>query len=958
MQPSSHRRLSRRAAALLAALACTDLAFAEATPLALDGGEVTANLAPNPGLESGVDGTPGGWTFRSRGGEGSWAAEGANGSRRSLRIDGQGSWRSAPVPLVAGKVTLIEMATKLEGSGRWGGLVQLDFLDSSGTRVGKLDPYLRDAHGWSVLRSGGVAPPGTVTGVLVASTFEDRGLRAWFDDAVIRQWSERPPSSSAGPLDPRLRGFDFGMAGSDVQAGYAAVDPTSHYLPERGFGWFGAARLEGRDQPPEEFCPQQAGHPGAVAALTRTCLDALTRDYVWGVGAARFRVDVPPGRYEIFVVAGYSRRLEAPPYFDLLITAGRDRLGRLSKRVPGVAFVWESFRVEVGESGLDLGFDSDRFGGAWALTALVVAPESAAESAWREAARIVRSLEAAPEERLRGMQRIPRGLGQAVWPPSGNVTTSRRDGALAILDAATPAGGEPVRRLEASVSPGLSADWLVLLQASAVVSSPEVEVTAFSGPAGAEIAADRVGIRWVRERALPYNEGYDYVGLYTLQPDALEARAPARLLGGTQTPIWVRVRVPEGAAPGRYRSRLRVAGAGSEVVIPLDVRVLPFAAVSPRLFQNVYFGGWAGRLAGPPTSGAEEEAAAVRAEGIRDIVDHLGNAAATLDRFVVYERKDGEVAIELAYLRERLDDFRRAGHSALDALVALQPILVDLAEVRAPAEAVKFGKHLSAAPDLTEAYWRAFGDLIVQVDQELAAQGVERRLYYPWDESFGDDLDLVATAARVVRDRLGSARIFCNVPGSVYYGADGTGAERALAPVCDTWWVYGTLTDAERERELSRGTLLLGAFVADDATQARAAAGLLRWRRREAGGNWWAYDAFQAGANTQLDGPSWGDRCLVYPGSPPVPRIAWEATRMGHEDLRYLETLAAAADRAIVNPLPAVRQAGRQGSALLDRLRRNTDPTLNEPLGWMSAYDEMRRETIAAIERIVEAEGG
>jgi len=78
---------------------------------------------------------------------------------------------------------------------------------------------------------------------------------------------------------------------------------------------------------------------------------------------------------------------------------------------------------------------------------------------------------------------------------------------------------------------------------------------------------------------------------------------------------------------------------------------------------------------------------------------------------------------------------------------------------------------------------------------------------------------------------------------------------------------------------------------------------------------------------------------------------------MGHEDLRYLQTLEAAVERAFVNPLPSVHQAGRRGAALLDRLRLEVDPTLGEPLGWMPAYDQMRRETIAAIGRIVAAEG-
>lgn len=417
--------------------------------------------------------------------------------------------------------------------------------------------------------------------------------------------------------------------------------------------------------------------------------------------------------------------------------------------------------------------------------------------------------------------------------------------------------------------------------------------------------------------------------------------------------FWVRVRIPEGAAAGAYRSTVRLLGdQAPERRLAAEVRVLPFRAAEADLIQNLYFYHQDGRVSERAPKEVHETAAGLRAQAVRDVVDHLETAIADAHRWWVYERKGGGWAVEMKYAWEDLENFRRAGHAPRRVLVQLQPILKQAAHrILTESEAGKFGKHLSGAPDLPDEYWTAIGDIVEQIDRSLREEGVELALYSPFDEPFGDDLDLFVRTSQVLQERLDDPRIFCNVPPWIYYGEHGA---TALAPWCNVWWVYGTLTDDEREEEMADGTRLMGRFDPAGPTRARAASGLLRWRRQEVGGNWWSYDALRGSVNTQLDGPTYGDRCMAYPTVPRTPRVIWEATRMGHEDLRYVRTLEEQVDAATGDCGPW-RRAGRRGGQVLRALHERIDPTLPQPLDDAAEYDEWRRKVVHAIEDLIEA---
>jgi hypothetical protein len=920
-----------------------------------DGGWLSPNLVANPSAESGRRGKPAGWTFHGKGGDGAWERLEGRSGRRSLRIAGAGAWESDPFPLRPGLITTVAVDARLEGSGRWGSQARLEFRDRHGSLIDRLGMHLREEHGWWTLRTAGAAPQGTATGVLVAYLGAE-GLRAWYDNLDVRQWIDRgSASTTAEEPAASVRGFDFGSGDSQLLPGYARVSPATRYSRDAGYGWLASVRLRGENQPEEAYRSGTVDARGEPVPRGRTHLDPLSRDTIVGRGTARFRVDLPAGRYRVFVLAGHQKEQPPEPYFDLVVSLGGERAGRLSKRHPRVGYVWSTFLAQVGDDGLSVGLASDRFGGVWSVAGLIVYPEEAAVGGRREVERVLKALERAPADVMGRWRRVPLyPAAMAGAPPVDGGPTLASFPAVAEVLPATPLHeGSPVDKITGRASPGLSADVTFSLRPSRPLQDFRLEVDPFSGPGGAALPAGAVQVWAVKLRALRYNRFYVDPAYYRLRPDALDPRLPARLEAGRTARFWLRVRAPEDAVAGTYHSTVRwTARDHQEQVLPVKVQVLPFAAARVDLFQNPYLYADAGSLRVETDPETREEARRVRVAAIRDAVDHLGSVVAYLPRWPVYREQDGTLAVETFFARERLEDFRLAGHPPRKAIVILQPILRQLARQMLPEkEASKFDKHLSAVPDVGEEFWKVFGDLVDTVDRMLEVEGVEERVYNPFDEPRGHDVAFYVQAVRVLRQRLGDPLLFCDVPPWIYHGRED---QPALAPWCNVWWVYGTLTDPEREVERRRGTRLMGRFEVNSPAGARAAAGLLRWRRREVGGNWWAYDGYQGSVNTQMDGPSYGDRCLVYPTVPPSPRVVWEATRMGHEDLRYLRTLEEAVGAAD-HSCPALRRAAGRAERFLEDLGVRVDPTIAEPFTDPADYDRARRDTLEAIQAIREA---
>ncbi len=101
------------------------------------------------------------------------------------------------------------------------------------------------------------------------------------------------------------------------------------------------------------------------------------------------------------------------------------------------------------------------------------------------------------------------------------------------------------------------------------------QVSDLTGPDGARIPA--VAIEIQRVRYVHVTQPTDSTGTVGLWPDPLPPlRSTESVPANRNFPLWVRVHVPKGQAPGLYRGSITLQGNGTKVTAPLHVEVFGF----------------------------------------------------------------------------------------------------------------------------------------------------------------------------------------------------------------------------------------------------------------------------------------------------------------------------------------------------------------------------------------------
>jgi hypothetical protein len=147
----------------------------------------------------------------------------------------------------------------------------------------------------------------------------------------------------------------------------------------------------------------------------------------------------------------------------------------------------------------------------------------------------------------------------------------------------------------------------IVLGSTSSVKGLRAAITELEGPAGARVPAGNIRVRYARTTTLGISasrSGLAYAGWNPVPAfAALADRPPAKT--GTTTlktkrrqrtalglpptmkpaavqPVWVTVRVPEDAAPGRYAGRLTLTWAGADpVVVPVELDVIDWTLPDP-----------------------------------------------------------------------------------------------------------------------------------------------------------------------------------------------------------------------------------------------------------------------------------------------------------------------------------------------------------------------------------------
>jgi len=375
---------------------------------------------------------------------------------------------------------------------------------------------------------------------------------------------------------PELIALDFGPAGSPVMEGFEPVGPGLLYAPGRGRGWRSARIWRSFD----------ARQP-----------EALTQDFLCPESGA-FRMDVPNGRYRVLM------NIESPGAFWGEQQNYRKRSVRAEGKVvhgagmdvqafqrryfrnaaaedrPGVDPFdryllpmgdWLGFEAEVADGALDI----EMLGANWAicLSTMIVYPQAQAEQGKRFVEWVARRRRFQFNNNFK--QVVPPRIGAE--PPKTGFRLFQRHFMAPPAAHDGPRDGEalnPKAGLFLTAARGENTQVAFSLQPAGDLGAIDLEVPPLVGPGGAKLPADALTPGWLDYRITRITmDG----SVYSVQPRYWRP-APAPAAAGVTRTFWVRVKVPAGTKPGRYRGPLHVRPRRGEArSVPLTIDVLPFA---------------------------------------------------------------------------------------------------------------------------------------------------------------------------------------------------------------------------------------------------------------------------------------------------------------------------------------------------------------------------------------------
>lgn len=249
------------------------------------------------------------------------------------------------------------------------------------------------------------------------------------------------------------------------------------------------------------------------------------------------------------------------------------------------------------------------------------------------------------------------------------------------------------------------------------------------------------------------------VGSYEqmLIPECMIKKNEVEINQGRARQWWLTVRVPDDAAPGRYRGTINLSTAGKPAAtIGICFRVLPFRLEKSDRAWGTYhgfaFGKWTAE--GGDEKMMEWDFRALKSLGFDFILENEDTLAC-----MVFRGKDGNLHL----------DFKRADKvvEIYQKVCFIEPFIVDT--LRFPGAVMRLtGRHsLPTNAELNEApvnYKEAYKSLMREIDRHARENHWPQIVYYPSDEPMEQNsLPLALENYRLLREALPDARIYCTV---------------------------------------------------------------------------------------------------------------------------------------------------------------------------------------------------
>ena len=709
------------------------------------------------------------------------------------------------------------------------------------------------------------------------------------------------------------RFFDFGTADSEVYPGFERVTPQHVYRAETGFGWENPTRIKthyrhysrewafnasrGRKQPPPIYS------------------NAITADTVYSDAANVFRIDVPPGQYEVYLLAGLSAGNRR--HLHRWSVAVGNRQAHVT--IPG-PYRFES-RTLVATA--DKGAIRVRMQPMtdWLLSALVVSPAAQAQSIHEQ---VIDPLEKAvfflpPDVARDWVREAPPPQPPA---PEFDAAARKRGFALSarhwsevVYPYTVPRSHELNPALEIFATPGEYEPVTFTLVPLREVADIQVSAGPLRGPGG-EIPSERIGIRWVRY--MPARPNYSVFQRYREVPDVLMPNRPLGLETGRNLRFWLTVRVPENAKPGLYRGDVRIRAAGSvEASVPFALRVLPFRLEkNPEHLYGMYYRDPLSRMhsSNPERTNAYWQRKA-KLERL-DMVEHGMNTHISSVSGLTRDSA-GNWTIDGDETDRRIALDRRHG-------MADHPLVTSFSVTYWYSRLVDkqgTGSHLRLVQkEVPESFFTEVTRMVKAIETERKRRGWPEFLYYPVDEPGRHDA--------AVRFMVGVLKAIKRVPGvRTYVTADPTHeAFEPMMPHVDVWCCQPFVHDRETILRMSRKrgvefwcypNHVSGENDHTPIRGARMTFGFGFWQSGFRALIPWIYQYDNGDPWNYLDGTTSDFFNRATPEGDPIPVIMWEAYREGIDDGRYLYTLECLIEKS-------KRKDGR-GPKALDFIRSSFD---------------------------------
>lgn len=700
--------------------------------------------------------------------------------------------------------------------------------------------------------------------------------------------------------------FDMGSDTSGVWPGCTRVTPGSAWNDAAGFGWQQSKGLSAVVKVHDAMLEDDF-HGGMKPPPIWT--SAITEDAVFGESANAFRLRLPEGKCEVYLLCGTSDERHRSQVFDFTVGVGAQEQ---RVQIAGAHdFRVVRFHATAGKEPLEVKFAPRS---KFALCALLAWP--AADTA-RVTKEIITPLEEwtfrmAPREWAKWTQEPEPATGPM---PALDEAAKKRGFALwsrhyldCVYPHTNPRAEELNPTLRAFATPGEREPLNFIVRPSAALKDAEVVVSGI-GP----VPADHIEVRRVRySRARP---NYTVAERYRIVPDALERFTGGNLPADENTRFWITLRVPENAAPGLYQGRIVFRCASGETAVPVTLRILPIALrEDPAKLFGIYYTHPLDRAAQAPDDASRDywrrkadlEHADMVAHGTRNVV---------LSFWCPPADKDGKFTFNWTLLEEKVALWRKHRFTG--------PMVMGFNESGIYHKHMKenHSSHLRGVKEPPQAFFDEITALVKAIDAGRKERGWPEFLYYPVDEP-GTDPAAVNYMVKILRA--------CKAAGvRTYVTADPTHEQfDPMRPFVDVWSTQPFAPDREtvladmKKRRVEYWCYPNHVNGENDHTPvagARMTYGFGFWRSGFVALDPWIYQSSSGDPWNYLDGPYSDFFNRSEPDGTPVPVAMWEAYREGWDDYRYLHTLEQLIGEARRNGADNAKKIADEAAAELQR---------------------------------------